>query len=150
MFKGKKLILVVVLATLVIAGSIGGVVLAQNEAGTGKAASMDAMWNRVAEIYQEKTGTALDMQGLKDSITQAGSEQQIKNMEAKLNAMVSAGKITQNQADEMLNWWQSKPTDLPFDGRFGPGMFDRGGRMMRGFVGPCFPGAPPETSDSGS
>ena len=143
MFRGKKLFITVALVTVVIAGSIGGVVLAQSDTTTTKTAQADAMWARVAEIYQEKTGTALDTQALKDAMAQAGSELQVKNMEAKVNAMVAAGKITQEQADQMLEWWQSRPTDLPFKGgMMGPKAFGRGFGMRGGGFGPCF-GVPP-------
>jgi hypothetical protein len=40
-----------------------------------------------------------------------------------LDKLVTEGKITQEQADEYLHWWQSKPNDIPLLGaRGGYGM----------------------------
>lgn len=125
MFRGKKLIAVVVLATVIIAGSIGGVLYAQTESNPGPGPGYsfpagsgglqnDALLNRAAEIYKEKTGTALDTQALKDAFAQAANELRAQAMDAKLKQMVESGKITQPQADQLKKWQESRPDMTQF------------------------------------
>lgn len=145
MFRGKKLVAVVVLAVVIIAGSIGGVVFANTDNGSGVVPKPGVTMARVAEIYKEKTGTDLNVQALQDAMAQARNETMQQAMDARLKQMVESGKITQEQADQMKQWWESRPKDLPFNGGImGPGKMGGGG-FMRGFGGPCFQ-APPAPS----
>lgn len=130
MWRSKKLILAVVLAAVMLAGGIGGVVLATDNGDDDEPeAKYEALLDRVYEIYQQNTGVAIDREALKDAFTQARSEMQAEALEARLQSLVEEGKITQEQADEYLDWWQAKP-DASF--RFGFG--GRGG--FRGMAGP--------------
>jgi polyhydroxyalkanoate synthesis regulator phasin len=99
-----------------------------------------ALLNRACAIYQESTGVAIDSEQLKDALDQAQSELQEEALETRLQNLVDEGKITQEEADQYLEWWQSRPDiEVPLPGLGGPGP---GGGMMwaRGFgpsSGPC-------------
>jgi len=131
-WRSKKLIMTAILAVVVLAGSIGGAVLAADgDEDIQPEAPFDAMLERISAIYQEKTGTALDTGALKDAMEQAQSEMRTEAMREWLQSMVDAGRITQEQADQYLEWQQARP-DVPFRfGQHGPGKF-------RGKMGGCF------------
>ena len=130
MWRSKKLIIAVVLAAVMLAGGIGGVVLATDNGDDSEPeAKYEALLDRVGEIYQENTGVAIDQEALKDAFAQARSEMQAEAVEARIQSLVEEGKITQEQADEYLDWWQAKP-----DVTFGFGFGGRGG--FRGMGGP--------------
>ena len=140
MWRSKKFIAGVVLAAVLLAGSIGGVALAadngdnDNQPGT----SFQALWDKVSVIYEQKTGVALDQEALKDAFAQAQSELRTEALQSRLQDLVGQGKITQEQADQYLKWQQEKP-DFPAGFGFkGLGGF-HGMGGMRGFGGPCAP-----------
>ena len=140
MWRSKKFIAGVVLAAVLLAGSIGGVALAadngdnDNQPGT----SFQALWDKVSVIYEQKTGVALDQEVLKDAFAQAQSELRTEALQSRLQDLVGQGKITQEQADQYLKWQQEKP-DFPAGFGFkGPDRFPGMGGM-RGFGGPCAP-----------
>jgi len=137
MWRSKKLIISAVLAAVVLVGSIGGVVLADDgDADNQPEAQFDALLDRTAAVYQEKTGTALDIDALKESFNETRNEMRIEALQERLQAMVDEGKITQEQADEYLEWQQARP-DVPFGfGQRGPG----GPGKFRGRMGGCFGG----------
>ena len=132
MLRRKKLVMVAVLATAVLAGSIGGAVLAaDNGEDSSPEAAIGALVDRVCAIYEEKTGVAIDQEALKDAFDQAQSEMRSEALERWLQSLVAEGKITQEQAEEYLQWQQAKP-DVPF----GSGLNGRGGfRGHGGFLG---------------
>jgi len=140
MWRSKKFILITVLAAVVLAGSIGGIVLAADNGDASQpGAKYGALLDRVFEIYEQKTGIAIDQEALKDAFAQARSEMQAAAMAARLAKMVENGVIDETQAEELQEWWQSRPDDVPFGpGLRGPGGF-RGMGGMRGFGGPCAP-----------
>ena len=140
MWRIKKFILIAVLAAVVLAGSIGGIVLAADNGDASQpGAKYGALLDRVFEIYEQKTGVAIDQEALKDAFAQARSEMQAAAMAARLAKMVENGVIDETQAEELQEWWQSRPDDVPFGpGLRGPGGF-RGMGGMRGFGGPCAP-----------
>jgi hypothetical protein len=88
----------------------------------------EALLDRVCQIYQENTGVAIDPQQLKDAFAQAQKEMQDEALQSWLQKLVNEGKITQDQADQYLQWWQSRPDiELPELGGHG-----HGGGMMWG------------------
>ncbi len=129
MWKSKKFIIGALLATVVLVGGIGGAVLAQtgDEDVSHPAAQGEALLERVSEIYLENTGVAIDTQQLKDAFTQASSEMRIEAFQSHLQDLVDQGEITQEQADQYLEWWESKP-DFPIRS----GFRGRGGLQGRG------------------
>ena len=148
MWRLKWLVMAVLLPILLVGGIAGGVVAAADDTSnnTGDqsqtADSTDryqALLDRVCAIYQENTGVAIDPQQLKEAFDQAMKEEQDKALESWLQNLVDEGKITQEEADQYLEWWQSRPdVTLP-----GPGDFGFGGGMERGRGfghggGPCW------------
>lgn len=137
MWRSKKFIIAMVLVAVVAVGSIGGIALAaDNGEDSQPQAQHEALLERVCEIYEQNTGTAIDVQALKEAFAQAQSEIRNEALNNYLQSLVDEGKITQEQAGEYLEWWQLRP-DVPI---LAPGFPDHG--MLRGFGGPGggFPG----------
>lgn len=128
--RNKKWVIVAVLvAAVVLAGSIGGVALAQTGT-TGNTDTGKTLLARVATIL------GIDQQKVEDAFAQAQREVRDEALDARLKALVEAGKITQEQANQYKTWMQSKP-DVPAGfGMMGP----RGFKGMGGFRG--FGGCP--------
>ena len=142
MWRSKKLIIAAVLAAVMLTGSIGGVILATDNGDDGEPdAKYETLLNRISEIYQENTGVAIDQEALKDAFAQARSEMQIEAVENYLQSLVEQDKITQEQADGYLEWWQARPDVTAGFGFGGRGEFRGmgGPHGMRGFGWPCAP-----------
>jgi len=139
MWRTKKFIIVAVSVAVLLAGSIVGVAFAANNADNSqpKAPGEDLL-PKVCAIYEQKTGVTIDQAALKDAFAQATKEIQQEQEKACLQNLVTDGKITQEQADEYLKWWQSKP-DVPIGFGFG------GHGRFPGKGGPCAP--PPPTPE---
>jgi len=148
MKKRKWFIPVVVASVLLIGGITGGVVAAvsnnsNNTTAGNQSQATDryqALLDRACAIYEETTGVALDSEQLKNALEQAGSEMRDEALQNWLQDLVDNGKITQEEADQYLEWWQSRPDiGLPLPGLGGHG--HEGGMMWgRGFQpwgGPC-------------
>ena len=140
MWRSKKFIAGVVLAVVLLAGSIGGVALAADNDDDDNQPGIfaGALWDKVSAIYEQKTGVALDQEALKDAFAQAQSELRTEALQSRLQDLVGQGKISQEQADQYLKWQQEKP-DFPagFGFKGHGGFHGMGG--MRGFGGPCPP-----------
>ena len=129
MWRSKKFIIVAVIAAVVLVGSIGGVVLANGDENQPKA-QFGEFIDKVCEIYEENTGDIIDADELQKAIAETQSEMQAAAIEARLAKMVENGVIDETQAQELQEWLESRPEDLPF----GPGLCGHG--MHRGFGGP--------------
>jgi len=140
MWPTKKFIIVMVLAAVLALVSIGGIALAQENEEDSPAAKFGEFMERVCAIYENNTGDDIDPEALKEAIAQVQSERQAAAMEARLAKMVENGVIDETQAQELQDWWESRPEDLPF----GPGLGGHG--IPRGFGGPggFGPPSPPE------
>jgi len=141
MWRSKKFILIMVLAIVTLAGSIGGVVYAQSGNGDDSQpkAQFATLLDKVCAIYQQNTGTAINAEELQKAFDQARSEMGEEALDKFLQSLVDEGKITQEQADQYKAWIKSKPDiDIPLV----PGPFGFPGHgMHRGFGGPGgFPG----------
>ena len=145
MWRSKKYIVIAVLAAVVLAGSIGGVVLAADDEDIDpRQAHFDTMLDKVCEIYNENTDPDIDREALKDAFIQARSEMLPEDMprfremnpeamQDHFQELLDQGRITQEQFDEMKARFESMPDDAPF--RFG----FRGMGRPHGFPGPCAP-----------
>ena len=133
MWRSKKFIVVTLLAVVVLVGSTAGVALAQTESGNNS--QPKTLLSRVAEIL------SIDQQTLEDAFAQAQSEMRAEALKDRLQSLVDEGKITQEQADQYLEWWQSKPDVSAGFGFAGSGFCGRGG--SGGWGGHCAP-QPPE------
>lgn len=140
MWSTKKFIIAMVVAAVLAIVSIGGVVLAQDngdEDGTQPEARHAALMERVCEIYQDNTGTAINAEELQNAFAQARGEMLEAAIEARIAEMVENGVLDETQAQELREWLEARPEDVPFR----PGL---GGRCMpRGFGGPGGFGPPP-------
>jgi hypothetical protein len=139
MRKRKWFIPVVVVSVLLIGGIVGGVVVAGSDSSNNtedQSQTTDryqALLDRACAIYEENTGVAIDLEQLKDALKQAQSEMRDEALESWLQDLVNEDKITQGEADQYLEWWQSRlDIELPLPGLGGHGC---GGGMMwdRGF-----------------
>ena len=88
-----------------------------------------ALLDRACAIYEEKTGVAIDSEQLRDALDRARGELRDEALETRLQDLVDEGKITQEEADQYMEWWQYRPdieVPLPGLGERGPG----GGMML--------------------
>lgn len=124
----KWLIFVTSLVAIALAVmTIGGIVMAADDGGatdttttpTATKTAEQSLIDRICAIYQEKTGTAIDPQTLQDSIAQARAEARDDALKARLDSLVAEGKLTQEQADSILSWWQARPDVLNGQGLLG-------------------------------
>ena len=120
-------------------GLTGGVMAAADDSSSNiedLSQAMDryqALLDRACAIYEEKTGTTIDSEQLKDALDQAQGELRDEALETRLQKLVDEGQMTQEEVDQYLEWWQSRPDiEVPLPGLGGPGP---GGGMMqaRGF-----------------
>jgi hypothetical protein len=136
----------VVLSIVLMGGIVGGVLVAADDSASNvdqqsqPSGRYQALLDRACAIYQENTGVAIDSEELKDALDQAQDELQQEALESRLQNLVNEDKMTQEEADQYLEWWQSRPDiKLPLPGLGGPG--PRAGMMWgRGFGawgGPC-------------
>ena len=139
MKRSKKLIVGAVLAVVIIAGSIGGAVLAaDNGCNSQPEAHFATLLDRVCEIYNANTDPDIDCDALKEAFSEAQGEIRAAATEGYLQRLVEEGMIDDAQAEELREWWESRP-DMPMKFGFGGrgGFPGHGG--FRGFDGPCAP-----------
>ncbi len=99
----KKWIIISVLiaAVVLLVGVFGTAAYAQttnSDNNSGK-----TLLARVAAIL------GIDQQKLEDAFTQAQKEMQNDALSNRLKSLVDQGKLTQEQADQYQQWWQSRP-----------------------------------------
>ena len=128
----RKLRIIIPIAIALVAVAVVGfsIALAQeNEKGDSNASKLAA---KVAEIL------GLDAAVVDDAIKQARKELRDEAVQNKLNALVEKGRLTQEQADEYLNWIQSKPEGIPAIGKqsFGKMGHHKGWKGHGRFFGP--------------
>ena len=136
----------VVLSVVLIGGITGGVMVAADDSSgavdqqSQPADRQQHLLDRACAIYQENTGTAIESEQFRAALNQAQGELQEEALESRLQDLVENGKLTQEEADNYLEWWQSRPdiqVPLPGFGKPEP----RGGMMCgRGsgpWGGPC-------------
>ena len=85
------------------------------------AARHQALLEGAIAVYQESTGVAIDPEQFKDALAQAQTELREEALEAHMQNLVDEGRITQEEADQYLEWWQSRPEGLPGLGGPRPG-----------------------------
>jgi len=143
MRRSRKIILAALLAMVVLAGSIGGVVLAQTDEEESQPTTM---LDRVTQILADQ-GVTITSEQLKGAFTQAGKEIRDEAFDKYLQDLIDQGKITDQQAQDYKTWLESRP-DVPL--QLGPrnhGVikpFGGFGRHGGGFRGWCEPPAPAE------
>jgi hypothetical protein len=130
----RKWLIPVALSVVLIGGITGGVIAAADNGSSSTVAQnqtadrYQALLDRACAIYQEKTGVTIDSEQLKSALQQAQSEIRDEALKNRLQGLVDKGKITQQEADQYLEWWQSRPDiQVLLLGLGGPG--PRGGMM---------------------
>ena len=154
MRKRKWFVPVGVVSVLLIGSIVGGAIVAADDSSSNiedqnqAAGRKQALLEKVCAIYEGKTGVAIDSEQLKDALQQARSEVRDEALENWLRNLANEGRITEHEADQFLDWWQSRPdVELPLPRFGGPGP---GGGIMQGsslqpWCGPCpVPGTPAE------
>jgi hypothetical protein len=131
----KKLIIIGVVAVVVLTGVLGGVAMANADDQTATpdqpatlndsavSANISALLDRIATIYQDKTGQTLDTQALLDSLKQAQTDIQNERIDNFLDKLVENGKINADEAQQYKDWLAARPdVDVPGLGApYGPG-----------------------------
>ena len=112
----RKLIVIPALAALLLTGAIAGTAFAQGESSDASKVS------RFVEILAGKLG--IGQEELRTAVEETKEELEAERKAAwerelreKLAAMVESGKLTQEQADEYLDWYLNPPEIAPGDGR---------------------------------
>lgn len=119
MGRRKKFIILAVVLSVVLVGTVAGVALAQTS-DTNTQTSQKTLLARVATIL------GIDQKKVEDAFAQARREMANEALDSRLKALVEEGKLTQQQADQYKSWWQAKP-DLPLlDGKGFGRMGERG------------------------
>ncbi len=142
MWRRKKFVILGLLAAILLAGaSIGGIALAQgneSEDDSQPASTVDTFWDRIAGILQED-GVIVTADQLKNAVKEAQEQAITDALKKRLDKLVADDEITQDEADEYLEWFESKPDIAnkvsPRIGHFR--FFGFGG--MRGWGGSCIP-----------
>ena len=141
----RKRWIIVMAITVVLAGVItGGAVMAQ-EGGSAEKEARQSFASRVASILK------LEESVVQDALSEARKDMQNEGYQKRLDQMVEKGRLTQGQADQQYNWFESRPdTAAGFHSRprhggalSGHGRFGRG---MGGWQGSSFQAAPPSTN----
>ena len=123
----KRWIIVPMIAGLLALGIMGGTAAAQSAGGSDGASPVRGLLSRVASIL------GIEQSQVEDAFQQAAQEMKLERVQSKLDYMVEQGRITQEQATEYFEWYQSRP-DIGIGRGFGFG--GRGfGQHMRGRKG---------------
>ncbi|OGN98986.1 MAG: hypothetical protein A2Y89_00145 [Chloroflexi bacterium RBG_13_51_18] len=114
MWRNKKLIILEVLVVVMLVATLGAVAVARadDETTTLVENNTTGLMEKVAEIYQAKTGTAIDPQELQNAFVQARNQNRVEVRSQCLDKLVEQGKITQEQADEFKAWLDARPDAL--------------------------------------
>ena len=143
----RRSVLIAAAALAVLAIGIGGGAVMAQESDSEDGSTIKGFVSRVAEIL------GLEEQTVQDAFTQARQEMMDESIENNLAAMVESGKLTQEQADEIQEWYDAKPDSIESWGGHGKAFGHnrwRGGRGHGGHSWKCKPAPSTETTpDSG-
>ena len=126
----RRWLYALILTGLLVIGVTGGAVLAHGGGENGDS-PVKSFASRVAGIL------GLNESQVQDAFSQARAEMQDEAIQHKLDKMVENGRLTQEEADEYKEWYDSRPDTLTpgFGGRkfhFGQGF---GGRRFHHGMG---------------
>ena len=138
----KRWLVVPVVVGLLAFGIVSGGAVLSHVNGTDGNSPSSSFASRVAEILE------IDEAQVQDAMNQARMEIQDEVLQGKLDSMVEAGRITQEQADAYLEWYQSRPEGL-YPGSKRPGFgFGRGHHFRKGHF--SAPSKGPSESSAGT
>ena len=101
----RKWLMIPLVTGILAAGLTGASVLAHNEDGE-QVSPKDAVVAKVAESL------GLDQQILKDALQEAIQEVRSDRIQHRLDDAVESGRLTQEQADAYLEWYEARPEGL--------------------------------------
>ena len=106
MSKKMKVLVSVLVALLVLVVGGTAMVMAQEEPTPTAEAGANGLLARVAEILD------ISKEDLTNAFKQAQQEMKQKAFIRRLDKAVEQGRLTQDEADEIKEWWQQKPEVL--------------------------------------
>jgi hypothetical protein len=77
MWRNKKWLIIGLLVLIVLGGTLGGIAIAQantTNSGTANTTALNTLMEKIATIYQQNTGVAIDPQQLAKAFSQAQQE----------------------------------------------------------------------------
>ena len=123
----RRWLYALILTGLLVIGITGGAVLAHGGGENG-----DSPVNSFASRVAGFLGLGLTEAQVQDAFDQARAEMQDEAIQHKLDKMVENGRLTQEEADEYKEWYDSRPDTLT------QGFGGRKFRFGRGFGGGGF------------
>jgi hypothetical protein len=119
MKKHKKFIIVAIIAVAVIGAALGAVAFAQADDQSATTptttSSTPTLLDRVATIYEQNTGTPIIASELQKAFTTAEQQAAFDKLDAYLQKLVDANKITAQQKQDYETWYNNRPTQALTD-----------------------------------
>ena len=138
----RRSVLIAAAALAVLAIGIGGGAVMAQESDSEDGSTIKGFVSRVAEIL------GLEKQTVQDAFTQARQEMMDESIENNLAAMVESGKLTQEQADEIQEWYDAKPDSIASWGGHGKAFGHKRWRGGRGHGGHFWKGKPAPSTET--
>ena len=112
----KKIVIPVVLAVVVVAGTVLGVTMAFASDSTTPTTTTATVTTNPKDTLATKVAAILgiDEAKVQAAFTQAQKEIQAEQLDKQLAQLVTDGKITQAQADAYKAWLNTKPDDTAY------------------------------------
>lgn len=104
----KRKIIILAITGVMAAMVTGGVVMAQ-DGSTQEDSSRETMGSRVTTILNLEDGVNLEVEVVQDALKQARTAIKDERFEMKLQKLVELGHLDQEQADELREWYESRP-----------------------------------------
>ncbi|MFO8143725.1 MAG: hypothetical protein R6T78_03505 [Dehalococcoidales bacterium] len=123
MWKKKKFVIPLV-AALAVTGLVAGSAFAQEEES-----DVPPLEETFVQKLAEKLG--IEESEMEAAVAEVKNEMMNETIARRLEKAVDNGNMTEEQADELLEWWQDRPDVGPGD--FGLGFRARGGHFGPGF-----------------
>ena len=125
MKKWKKITLIVLAIAVALGGILGGALSVSADEEDTPVTGGSTLIEKVAEIYERNTGTALDSSQLKAAFEEARQETFSEKRTELFTRLVENGIITQEEADEFKAWLDEMPDiDLGRIDNIGEKFFD--------------------------
>lgn len=107
MSKRAKFLVALSLVVLLVSATIGTALAQEPTQEKPPVPTMKKLFTRVAEIL------GIEEQKLIDAFVQAWKELAAEAFQARLNKLVEQGRLTEEQAKQIKEWWAQRPEFLP-------------------------------------
>ena len=153
MRKRTKILVATLSLVLVIASVLGGTMVLAADPETTTTPTTTSTVTSVRDNFLNALAAKLNItvDELKSAIAEAKSETIDQMVKDRLDNLVSQGKITQEEADQYLEWWQARPDIAGLDFGWGMGFGKGFGRGMMGqglLRGHCYQYEAPQSSST--